>query len=50
MKKQQNQSSSQILEEYKKYYENLLKIRQLEKAEETQIQCKVEKEFQQIRY
>ena len=38
------ESSSQILEEYKKY-ENLLKTRQLETAEETQIQCKVEKEF-----
>ena len=39
---------SQILEEYKKYYENLLKTRQSKTAEETQIQCKVEKEFQQI--
>ena len=28
--------------------ENLLKTRQSEIAEETQIQCKVEKEFQQI--
>ena len=42
------ESSSQILEEYKKYYENLLKARQSETAEETQIQFKVEKEFQQI--
>ena len=39
---------SQILEEYKKYYKNLLKTRQSETAEETQIQCKVEREFQQI--
>ena len=42
------ESSSQISEECKKYYENLLKTRQSETAEETQIQCKVEKEFQQI--
>ena len=42
------ESSSQILEEYKKYYENLLKTRQSETAEETQIQFKVEKEFQQF--
>ena len=41
------ESSSQILEEYKKY-ENLQKTRQSETAEETQIQFKVEKEFQQI--
>ena len=41
------ESLSQILEEHKKYYENLLKTRQSEAAEETQIQCKVEKEFQQ---
>ena len=40
--------STQILEEYKKYYKNLLKTRQSETAEETQIQCKVEREFQQI--
>ena len=40
--------STQILEEYKKYYKNLLKTRQSETAEETQIQYKVEKEFQQI--
>ena len=40
--------SYQILEEYKKYYKNLLKTRQSETAEETQIQCKVEKEFRQI--
>ena len=40
--------SSQTLEEHKKYYENPLKTRQSERAEETQIQCKVEKEFQQI--
>ena len=46
MKKQQN-GTSQILEEYKKY-ENMLKTRQSETAEETQILCKVEKEFQQI--
>ena len=32
----------QTLEEYKKYYENLLKTRQSETAEETQIQCEVE--------
>ena len=31
-----------------KSYENLLKTRQSETVEETQIQCKVEKEFQQI--
>ena len=42
------ESSSQILEEYKKYYENLLKKRQSETAGETQIQCQLEKEFQQI--
>ena len=42
------ESSSQILEEYRKYYENLLKTRQSETAEETQIQFKVEKELQQI--
>ena len=42
------ESSSQILEEYKKYYENLLKTRQSETTEETQIDCKVEKKFQQI--
>ena len=42
------ESSSQISEECKKYYENLLKTRQSETAEETQIQFKVEKEFQQI--
>ena len=40
--------SSQILEEYEKYYKILLKTRQSETAEETQIQCKVEREFQQI--
>ena len=40
--------SSQILEEYKKFYKNLLKTRQSETAEETQTQCKAEKEFQQI--
>ena len=39
--------SSHILEQYKKYYENLLKTRQSE-IEETQTQCKVKKEFQQI--
>ena len=38
----------QILEEYKKYYENVLKTRQSGTAESTQIQFKVEKEFQQI--
>ena len=42
------ESSSQILEEYKKYYENLQKTRQSETAEETQILFKVEKELQQI--
>ena len=42
------ESSSQISGECKKYYENLLKTRQSETAEETQIQFKVEKEFQQI--
>ena len=41
------ESSSQILEEYKKY-ENIMKTRQSETAEETQLQFKVEKEFQQI--
>ena len=41
------ESSSQILEEYKKY-ENLLKTRQSERAEETHIHRKAEKEFQQI--
>ena len=40
--------SSQILEEYKKYYRKLLRTRQSETDEETQIQCKVEREFQQI--
>ena len=40
-------SSSQTLEEYKEY-KNLQKKRKAETAEETQIQCKVEKEFQQI--
>ena len=48
MKNNRIQCASQILEEYKKYYENLLKARQSETAEETQIQFKVEKEFQQI--
>ena len=38
----------QILEEYKKYYENVLKTRQSRTAEATQIQFKLEKEFQQI--
>ena len=38
---------SQMLEEYKKYYKNLLKARQSEAAKETQIQCKVERELQQ---
>ena len=42
------ESSSQISEECKKYYENLLKTRQSETAEETRIDCKVEKKFQQI--
>ena len=41
------ESSSEILEEYKKY-ENLRKTKQSETAEERQIQFKVEKEFQQI--
>ena len=40
--------STQILREYKKHYEKLLKTRQSETAEETQIQYKVEKELQQI--
>ena len=40
--------SSQIVEECKKYYENLLKTKQSETAEGTQMQCKEEKEFQQI--
>ena len=40
--------SSHILEEYEKYYKILLKTRQSETAEEKQIQCKVEREFQQI--
>ena len=35
-------------EEHKKYYEDLPKTRQSETAGETQIQCKVEKEFQQF--
>ena len=35
------ESSSQILGEYKKYYENLLKTRQSEKAEVTQILLEV---------
>ena len=38
----------QILEEYKKYYENVLETRQSGTAEATQIQFKEEKEFQQI--
>ena len=42
------EGSSQILEEYKKYYENLLNRRQSETAEETQIQCKLENKFKQI--
>ena len=42
------ESSSQILEEYKKHHENLLKTRQSKTAEEMQIQYKVENEFQQI--
>ena len=40
--------SSQIVEEYKKYYENLLKTKKSETAEGTQMQCKEEKDFQQI--
>ena len=39
---------SQILKKYKKYYENLMKTRQLETAEKTNIECKVEKELKQI--
>ena len=39
---------SQIFEEYKQYYENLLKARQPETAEEAEIECKAEKESQQI--
>ena len=46
MKNNRIECSSQILGEDKKYDENLLKTRQSETAEETQIQCKVEKEFQ----
>ena len=37
-----------MLKEYTKYYQVLLKTRRSETAEETQIQCKIEKEFQQI--
>ena len=48
MNRNRIESSSQILEEYRKYYENLLKTRHSEIAEETQIQCKVEKEFHHI--
>ena len=48
MKNNRTECLSQILEEYKKYYQNLLKRRQSKTAEETQIECKVEKEFQQI--
>ena len=44
MKKKTTECSSQILEEYKKY-ENRLKTKT---TEETQIECKVEKKFQQI--
>ena len=47
MKENRSRRIEEILEEHKKYYENLLKTRQSEAAEETQIQCKVEKEFQQ---
>ena len=49
-KKQKNRIEylSQIIEEYQKYHKNLLETRQLETAAETQIQCKTEKEFQQI--
>ena len=39
------ESSSQILEEYKKYCENPLKTGQSETAEVTQMQCKVGKVF-----
>ena len=47
--KQQNwMFISQILKKYKKYYENLMKTRQLETAEKTNIECKVEKELKQI--
>ena len=48
MKNNRIECSSQILEGYKKYYQNLLKTRQSEIAEVAQIECKVEKEFQQI--
>ena len=48
MKKTTESKVLQILEEYKKYYENLLKTRQSETAGETQIQWQLEKEFQQI--
>ena len=48
MKNNRIEYSFQILEEYKEYYENLLRTRQSETAEETQLQCKVEKEFHHI--
>ena len=37
-----------ISQEYKKYCESQLRARQSKTPEETQIECKVEKEFQQI--
>ena len=48
MKNNRIEYSSQILQEYKEYYENLLRTGHSERAEETQLECKVEKEFQQI--
>ena len=47
-KKNRIECSSQILKEQKKYYKNLLKTRQSDTTEETQIQCKVEEKFQQV--
>ena len=48
MKNNRIEYSFQILQEYKEYYENLLRTGHSETAEETQLECKVEKEFQQI--
>ena len=47
MKNNRIECSSQILEKYKKY-KNLVKTRQSETTENTQIESKVGKEFQQI--
>ena len=49
MKSNRIERSSQILEKYKKYCDNLLKTNQSETAEERKIDRKVEKEYQQIR-